>query len=60
MVVPCNKFYKIWDGCSLNTGKRFFLRGFILKPTKRAWSLLKNDTRDFQNSPPLRDQYAFM
>ena len=29
-----------------------FLRGFILKPTERAYVLLKNGTRDFQNSPP--------
>ena len=27
-----------------------FLRGFILKPTERAQVLLKNGTRDFQNS----------
>ena len=29
-----------------------FLRGFIFKPTERAWILLKNRTRDFKNSPP--------
>ena len=31
---------------------KLFLRGFILKPTERAYILLKNGTRDFQNSPP--------
>ena len=31
--------------------KTLFLRGFILKPTERAEVLLKNGTRDFQNSP---------
>ena len=29
-----------------------FLRVFILKPTERAEILLKNVTRDFENSPP--------
>ena len=52
MVAPISNFYsKIWVGFCLNTGKRFFLRGFILKPTERAKVLLKNGTRDFQNSP---------
>ena len=31
--------------------KTLCLRGFILKPTERAWFLLKNGTRDFQNNP---------
>ena len=31
--------------------KTVFLRLFILKPTERAWILLKRGTRDFQNSP---------
>ena len=30
----------------------FFLRGFILKPTERAYVLLKNGTRDFKNRAP--------
>ena len=30
-----------------------FLRGFIFKSTERAQVLLKNGTRDFQNSTPL-------
>ena len=33
--------------------KKIFLRGFILKPTERAYFLLKSGTSDFQNSPPL-------
>ena len=37
MVAPFNKFKgKIGVGFCLNTGKCFFLRGFILKPTERA------------------------
>ena len=28
-----------------------FRRGFILKATERAYVVLKNDTKDFQNSP---------
>ena len=31
-----------------------FLRGFILKPTETAYVLLKNVTRDFQNSLPFK------
>ena len=37
----------------------FFLRGFIFKPTGRAWVLLKNGTRDFQNSPPCESLACF-
>ena len=33
--------------------KKIFLRGFILKPTERAYVLPKSGTSDFQNSPPL-------
>ena len=37
MVALSRKFYgKIWVGFCLNTGKRFFIRGFILKPAERA------------------------
>ena len=36
-----------------------FLRVFILKPTERAWVLLKNGTRDFQNSPPFERSACF-
>ena len=39
--------------------KTLFLRGFILKPTERAYVLLKNCTRDFQNSPPLERSACF-
>ena len=38
---------------SLNLEKDFFfLRGSILKPSERAQTLLKNGTRDFENTPP--------
>ena len=40
------------NGCS-------FLEGFILKPTERAQVLLKNGTRDFQNSPPIERSACF-
>ena len=36
-----------------------FLRGFILKPTERAQVPLKNDARDFQNSPPFERLACF-
>ena len=36
-----------------------FLRGFILKPTERALVLLKDGTRDFQNSPPFERSACF-
>ena len=38
----------------LNTGK-----GFFLKPTKREYVLLKNSTRDFQNSSPFEKSACF-
>ena len=37
----------------------FFLRVFILKPTVREKLLLKNGTRDFQNSPPFKRSACF-
>ena len=52
MVAAFSKFYgKIRVGSCPNTGKRFFLRVFILKPTERAYVLLKSGTSDFQNGP---------
>ena len=36
-----------------------FLRGIILKPTEREQVLLKNVTRDFQNSPPFERLACF-
>ena len=36
-----------------------FLRGFIFKSTERAQVLLKNGTRDFQNSPPFERSACF-
>ena len=36
-----------------------FLRGFISKPTERAWVPLKNGTKDFQNSPPFERLACF-
>ena len=39
--------------------QKFFLRGFILKPTERAYVLLKHDTRNFQNSPSFERWVCF-
>ena len=36
-----------------------FLGVFILKPTERAWALLKNGTKDFQNTPPFERSACF-
>ena len=41
------------------TFENAFLRVFILKPTERAQFLLKNGTRDFQNSPPFERSACF-
>ena len=39
--------------------KTLFLRAFTLKPTERVYVLLKNDARDFQNSPPFERSASF-
>ena len=39
--------------------KTLCLRGFILKPRERAWILLQNGTRDFQNYPPFEISACF-
>ena len=39
--------------------KKFFLRGFILKPTEAAYVLPENGTRDFENSPPFESSACF-
>ena len=50
MVAPFIKVYgKIWVGFCLNTGKRFFVE-VSFESQQKAQALLKNDTRDFQNS----------
>ena len=36
-----------------------FFRGFVLKPTERAYILLKNGTRAFQNSPLFKRPSCF-
>ena len=41
------------------TLEKCFLRGFILKPPKRAQIPLKNGTRDFQNSHPFERSVCF-
>ena len=46
------------DFC-LNIGKRFFLRGFILKTTEKAEILLKNSTRGFQSNSPFERPPCF-
>ena len=39
--------------------KAIFLTGFILKPTERAYILLKSGTRDFQNNLPFERSVCF-
>ena len=51
---------QIWVGICLNSGKRFFLRGFILKPTERAQVLLKTVLGIFKIPLHLRDRHVFM
>ena len=61
-VAPFSKFYdKTWVVFSLNIGERFFLRGFILTPTERAYigSSKKWHYRDFQNSFPFEGSACF-
>ena len=41
------------------TLEKVFLRGLILTPTERASVLLKNSTRDFQDSPPFERSACF-
>ena len=36
-----------------------FLKVVILKPTERAYVLLKSGSRDFQNSPPFKRSACF-
>ena len=61
------------NGCSLQqvlqqnlgwffflTLENLFLRGFILKPTERAYVLVKNGNSDFQIALHLRDQHVFV
>ena len=56
MVAPFRKFYgKIWVAFCLNTRKQFFLD----VPFQRAQVLLKNVTRDLENSPPFDRSACF-
>ena len=58
MVASFSKFYgNFWVG--FLTRETLFLRGFILKSTERAYILLKNGIRDFQNSPPFERSTCF-
>ena len=61
MVAPFSEFYgKVWVSFCVNIGNRWTLREFILYPAERTQILLKNCTRDFQNSPPLERSDVFM
>ena len=58
MVAPFSKPYgKIWVGFCLKTGNRF--KRFHFKVNKRVKALLKNGTRDFQNSLPFERSGCF-
>ena len=71
MTASLNKFYgKMWDGfclitakCEmafcLNTGKRFLVEVFILKPIERLYVSLKNGTKDFEYIPPFKTSACF-
>ena len=60
MVAPFAKCYGKNFGWFLSWHwKTLCLRGFISKPRERAWILLKNSTRDFQNSPPFERLACF-
>ena len=39
--------------------ENFFLNVSFLKPPKKAYVLLKNSARDFQNSPPIKRSSCF-
>ena len=54
MTASFSKFYG-----KIRVGFLSFLRRSILKPTERAHVLLKNGTRDFQNSPPFERSACF-
>ena len=41
------------------TQKNILLRGFILNPIERSQILVKNGSRDFQNSPPFERSGCF-
>ena len=58
MIPPFSSFTAKCELGFLNTGKRF-LRGYISKPTEAACVLLKNGTRDFQNSPSFNRSACF-
>ena len=54
-----NLYGKTRVGFCLKNSKTIFLRVFILKPTEREYVLLKNCSRDFQNSPPFERSACF-
>ena len=55
----CSFQLVLLQNLSLNTGKRIFFLGLILKLTKRAQALLKSSNRDFQNSAPFERSACF-
>ena len=58
MIPPFNKFSG--NICVGKLWKTIFFRGSNLKPIERPEVLLKNGTRDFQNSPPFKDIYMLL
>ena len=51
---------EIWVGFCLNTGKRFALEVFVLKPRERAWFLLNSILGIYKIALRLRDCHVFM
>ena len=50
---------EIWIGFCINTWKRFFLEVLFKANRKSIGSSKKNDTKDFQNSPPFERPARF-
>ena len=59
MAAPFSKFTAKFGLVFVLTLENAFSRGFILKPTERAKVLLKNSTRDFQDSSPFERSAGF-
>ena len=55
MVAPFSKFELVF----VLTQEKAFFQSFIVKPTERVQALLKDGTRDFENTPPFERSACF-
>ena len=55
MVAPFSKFELVF----VLTQEKAFFQSFIVKPTERVQALLKDGTRDFENTPPFERPACF-